>query len=94
MNFEIALFLSPFKSRHPFSLVKLTLVAARFEEYRFGNVHETSLKEMFESDKYWNIVEQMKDFDVHNDCVGACRQDKVNEFLFNYQNGPKGVNFI
>jgi radical SAM protein with 4Fe4S-binding SPASM domain len=64
------------------------------DEYRFGNVHQISLKDMFNSDRYWNIIEKMKKFDVHNDCAGCCRMDKCNEFIFNYLNKPKGINFI
>ncbi len=65
-----------------------------FEEYKFGNLHEKSLKEIIESDRYWNIIEKMKTFDVHNDCKGACRLDKCNEFVYNYLNKPRGINFV
>jgi len=65
-----------------------------FDEYRFGNLHEKSLKEIFESDRYWDIIEKMKNYDVQNDCAGCCRQDQVNRFIDNYLNKPKGINFI
>lgn len=64
------------------------------EEYRFGNVHEKSLKDIFESDRYWNIIEKMKKFNVHKDCTGCCRQDHTNKFCYDYINKPKGINFI
>jgi len=67
---------------------------SRFKEYKFGNVHEKSLKEIFHSDRYWDIIDKMKKFDVHRDCAGACRLDKTNEFCYNYINKPKGINFI
>ena len=65
-----------------------------FEEYKFGNVHEKSLKEIFESDRYWEIIKKMKDYDVHKKCKGCCRQDQVNRFMDNYLNKPSGLNFI
>ncbi len=66
----------------------------QFKKYKFGNVHERSLKELVESDKYWNIIKEMKEFNVQKDCAGCCRQDQANKFLDNYLNKPKGINFI
>ena len=66
----------------------------KWKDYKFGNVHKKSLKEMFESDRYWKIIEKMKKFNVHKDCYGCCRMDKCNEFCYNYINKPKGINFI
>jgi radical SAM protein with 4Fe4S-binding SPASM domain len=66
-----------------------------FERYKFGNVHEKSLKEIWESERYWEIVEHMeKEFNVQTQCQGCCRQDASNEFCFEYLNPPKGINFI
>lgn len=64
------------------------------KDFRFGNVHDQSLKEIFESDRYWDIIERMKDFNVQTNCKGCCRQDKVNEDVYNYVRKPRGVNFI
>jgi len=67
----------------------------QFEKYKFGNVHETSLKEMVESDRYWDIIKEMRNnFNVQENCAGCCRQDQANIFLDNYLNKPKGINFI
>ena len=67
----------------------------RFDEYKFGNVHEVSLKKMFESDRWWEIIRKMRyEFDVHEQCKGCCRQDKANEFCWNYLQRPLGLNFI
>lgn len=67
-----------------------------YDEYKFGNLHEKSLKEIFESDRYWEIIEKMKTFDVHNSpaCEGACRLDSTNKFIDDYLKKPNGVNFI
>jgi len=66
----------------------------QFEEYKFGNVHEISLKEMVESDRYWEIIEKMKKLDVQKTCKGCCRQDNANKFLDKYLDKPRGINFI
>lgn len=64
-----------------------------FDEYKFGNVHEKSLKEIFESDRYWDIIEKMRNYNVQKDCAGCCRQDQINIFLDDYLDKPQGVNF-
>lgn len=66
----------------------------KYKDYFIGNLHDKTFEEMLNSDKYWEVMKKMKTFNVHNDCTGACRQDKINEFLYNYQNKPKGINFI
>lgn len=66
----------------------------KYKEYFMGNLHDMPFGEIVKSERYWEVVEKMKKFNVHKDCTGACRQDKVNEFLFNYDNKPKGINFI
>ncbi len=67
----------------------------RDERYEYGDLNTQSLKEIIESDKYWNIVDTMiNKFDVHTDCSGACRHDKINEFIWNYLQKPKSINFI
>ena len=67
-----------------------------YAQYKMGNVHTERFRDMIHSDKYWKIVKSMReDFNVQTDCSGACRHDKLNEFLHNYtHNKPRGVNFI
>lgn len=66
-----------------------------FQRYKFGNLHNQSLKEIWESERYWKIIEHMeKEFDPHTTCKGCCRQDACNEFIHDYLNPPKGINFI
>lgn len=68
---------------------------SEFVDYKFGNLHEISLKEMFYSEKYWKIITKMRDdFDVQNQCRGACRLDMTNAFCWKYMNKPSGINFI
>ena len=64
------------------------------DKYLMGDLHKNSIGEIIKSERYWEVVDMMKDFDVHNDCHGMCRQDKVNEFLYEYMQKPRGINFI
>lgn len=68
---------------------------SEYEHYKFGNIHEKSLKEIFESERYWSIIEYFREmFDSHNDCVGSCRLDPCNRFIDGYLHKPSGINFI
>ena len=67
----------------------------RNRELCYGNVHDNSLEEIINSERYWNIVKHMnEEFNPQTECKGCCRQDKTNEFVWEYLNKPKGVNFI
>lgn len=66
-----------------------------FEQYKFGNVHEKSLKEIWESERYWEIIKYMEtEFNSQKDCKGCCRLDSTNEFCYDYLHPPLGINFI
>ena len=65
------------------------------EEFEYGDLNEQGLEEILKSEKYWGIIDKMiNNFDVHNDCAGCCRHDKINEFVSEYLDKPKGINFI
>lgn len=65
------------------------------ERYCYGDLHKNSLKEILDSEHYWDIVKTMRyDFDVHRSCVGCCRHDATNEFVWNYLHAPEHLNFI
>jgi len=66
----------------------------RGDELKFGNLHQQSLIEMVESDRYWDIIEKMKVFNVQKDCAGTCRQDCMNIYLADYIHEAKGVAFV
>ena len=60
-----------------------------------GNVHDNTLEEIINSDRYWNIINTLETtFKPGVDCHGSCRQDAVNIFLDEYMDKPMGVNFI
>lgn len=59
----------------------------QYAKYKIGNVHDNTFKEIFTSQRYYDVLDEMANkFDVHHDCHGACRQDKLNEWLWNYSN--------
>lgn len=79
----------------------------RFKQYHIGNLVDTSFKEMWLSDRYWDIIETLASgrFDVEKMCVSLCLQHKVNEMLWDLKRSdaeladiqgktPMHVNFI
>lgn len=57
----------------------------KYDEYKFGNLHDKSLKEIWESDRYWEIVEKMACIDTDTFCQGCCRQDPLNYACDHYR---------
>jgi molybdenum cofactor biosynthesis enzyme MoaA len=65
------------------------------EKYCYGDLKKQSLKEILESDHYWQVIKYMREeFDVHKDCEGACRHDFINTFLWQYLHPPEHLSFI
>jgi len=79
----------------------------KYKKFHIGNIAQTSFKELFNSERYWEVMGLLSsdEFDARKDCGCLCLQDKVNEFLWAVKNKeislaePKGskpmhVNFI
>lgn len=65
------------------------------ERYCYGDLHHQTLKEILDSDNYWQIVKFMREkFDVHHMCRGCCRHDFTNKFIWDYLHPPEHINFI
>ncbi|MCP5002906.1 MAG: radical SAM protein [Planctomycetes bacterium] len=77
------------------------------EKYHIGNIVEKSYKEIWQSDRYWEVMERIRsdEFDARTMCGSLCLQHKVNECLWDCkkENGiiespdspsPQHVNFI
>ena len=64
------------------------------EEYRMGDLVEQSFIEILESQRYLDVVNAVKQIDVHK-CYSGCRTNAINEFLWDItKNKPQHVNFV
>jgi len=79
----------------------------KYKKYHIGNIADTSFKELFNSDRYWEVMKLISSdkFDARTMCGSLCLQHKVNEVLDNIKKGkceledsptspPMHVNFI
>jgi MoaA/NifB/PqqE/SkfB family radical SAM enzyme len=55
----------------------------KYSKYHIGNIADTRLKDLWKSDRYWEIIDQLASdkFDARTTCDTLCLQHKVNEFL-------------
>jgi MoaA/NifB/PqqE/SkfB family radical SAM enzyme len=83
------------------------LFNSRFGRYHIGNIAETSYKEIWKSDRYWEVMDFIASdrFDARTMCGTLCLQHKVNEFLWDLKRSdavlerhdtepPMHVNFV
>jgi MoaA/NifB/PqqE/SkfB family radical SAM enzyme len=79
----------------------------KYKKYHIGNIVDTSFKEIWKSDRYWEILQLLASdrFDARTMCGSLCLQHKVNEFLWDVKNRdatidpvsgdpPMHINFI
>ena len=65
------------------------------ERYCYGNLKVQTLEEILTSQHYWDIVHYMREeFDVHTQCTGECRHSATCEYIWDFLNKPKHLNFI
>lgn len=64
-------------------------------DYCYGDLKHQTLKEILDSDRYWDIIKTMRyKFNVHKDCSGCCRHDFTNALMWQYLHPPDHINFI
>ncbi len=78
----------------------------KYKKYHIGNIKETRFKELFNSDRYWEVMDLIAsdDFDPNTECGTLCLQHKTNEVLWGIYNSnvipsahgnpPQHINFI
>ena len=60
----------------------------RYKKYHIGNIAETSFKELWQGERYWEVMNLIasEKFDARTMCGTLCLQHKVNEFLWDLKN--------
>ena len=63
------------------------------EKFRMGDFNTHGFKEIWESDRYWEVVDMVAQLDISN-CYSNCRSHYVNDYLWKIKHPPEHVNFI
>lgn len=79
----------------------------RYKRYHIGNIVDTPFKELWRSERYWEVVNLIasEKFDAKTMCGSLCLQHKVNEYLWDIKENnlpiqepvfpaPMHINFI
>ena len=58
------------------------------EDYHIGNICDTRFKEIWQSDRYWEVIRKLSgpSFNAQKMCGTLCLQHKVNEVLDSHVN--------
>lgn len=67
------------------------LFNSKYEKYHIANITEQSFKEIWKSDRYWEVMNLISSekFDAKTMCGTLCLQHNVNEFLVEVKKHPK-----
>ena len=65
----------------------------KYKKYHIGNVAEQSFKTLWQSDRYWEVMDMIasQKFDAKTMCGTLCLQHKVNECLNDIRTGGAGL---
>jgi len=64
-----------------------------WDKFLMGDLVKDSFKDIIKSDRYWEVVERVKNMGVKK-CYVGCRTDAINSFLWKLKHPPEHVNFI
>ena len=66
-----------------------------YEEFHIGNYAVDRFKDIWASDKYWEVMGTLGSdkFDPRHRCATLCLQDKVNEKLFEVREQGVSINY-
>ena len=62
-------------------------------DFLMGDLTQNSFKEILESERYWEVVNRVKEMGTGR-CYTGCRTNAINSFLWQLKNEPRHVNFI
>lgn len=65
------------------------LFNTKYDRYHIGNITETSFKELWKGERYWEVINLIasEKFNAQTMCGSLCLQHKVNEFLWELKHG-------
>ncbi len=65
------------------------------EKFYIGSIVEQSFKDIVYGERYREVMELVQSsVNVHRQCGIGCRQNEINEFLWDLKNPPAHVNFV
>lgn len=61
----------------------------RYKKFHIGNIVDTSFKQMWQSERYWQVMDYIASskYDAKTMCGTLCLQHKINEFLWDLKQG-------
>ena len=61
----------------------------QYKKFHMGNICETRFKDIWNSDRYWEVVNYLASskFNAQTTCASLCLQHTVNTVLDDYQKG-------
>jgi MoaA/NifB/PqqE/SkfB family radical SAM enzyme len=61
----------------------------KYKALHIGNITKTRFRDMFYSDRYWDVIRYLgsNDFNPQDRCATNCLQHLTNDWLFKYKNG-------
>jgi MoaA/NifB/PqqE/SkfB family radical SAM enzyme len=64
-----------------------------YERYHMGNITLSSFRQIWESDEYWRIIDELagSSFDARRDCGCLCLQHSLNKALDNHTKGIERI---
>jgi len=64
-------------------------------DYLVGNINRESFRDLVFGERYLAVMMRVREsVDVHRECGMGCRQNEINEFLWQLRHPPGHVNFI
>ena len=65
------------------------------KDFHMGNINDQSFKDIVFSKRYAEVQKKVsQEVNVHKECGTSCRQNEINEFLWDLKNPPDHINFI